>query len=168
MYSYLKNVHWLPTPNKVELYFANHCPQPNKLAAVFAFIFNEAGELLMIQQKDGRWNIPGGGAEAGETIEQTAIREVMEEACVEITNLEVVAYQRLLQQGERKANCPRPYPESYEVFVSGKAKQNLPFKKSNEAINRQYFSIKTAVKQDGILYENRHVIFDKARLLLKK
>jgi len=71
MYSYLKNVHWLPTPNKVELYFANHCPQPNKLAAVFAFIFNEAGELLMIQQKDGRWNIPGGGAEAGETIDRT-------------------------------------------------------------------------------------------------
>jgi 8-oxo-dGTP pyrophosphatase MutT (NUDIX family) len=39
----------------------------------------EAVEILMIQDRLGRWTIPKGHVEAGETIEQTAVREVTEE-----------------------------------------------------------------------------------------
>ena len=36
-------------------------------------------EILMIQDRLGRWTIPKGHVEAGETFEQTALREVAEE-----------------------------------------------------------------------------------------
>lgn len=36
-------------------------------------------ELLMIQDRYGRWTFPKGGVEQGETLEQTALREVREE-----------------------------------------------------------------------------------------
>jgi diadenosine hexaphosphate hydrolase (ATP-forming) len=36
-------------------------------------------ELLMIKDRYGRWTFPKGGVEPGETLEQTALREVREE-----------------------------------------------------------------------------------------
>ncbi len=45
-------------------------------------VFRRRGELidiLMIQDRAGRWTIPKGHVEAGEKLEQTAIREVREE-----------------------------------------------------------------------------------------
>jgi 8-oxo-dGTP pyrophosphatase MutT (NUDIX family) len=41
---------------------------------------NDSGvEILMIQDRLGRWTIPKGHVEAGESLEQTALREVAEE-----------------------------------------------------------------------------------------
>lgn len=39
----------------------------------------EVTQILMIQDKLGRWSIPKGHVEAGESVEQTAIREITEE-----------------------------------------------------------------------------------------
>jgi ADP-ribose pyrophosphatase YjhB (NUDIX family) len=41
-------------------------------------VINEKNEVLLIHRK-GKWDLPKGKAEANETIEQTAIREVQEE-----------------------------------------------------------------------------------------
>jgi 8-oxo-dGTP pyrophosphatase MutT (NUDIX family) len=38
--------------------------------------------LLVLHEKVGIWSFPKGGVEAGETLEQTAIREIMEETGV--------------------------------------------------------------------------------------
>lgn len=44
------------------------------------FIRNKAGEILLEKRSDnGLWGLPGGKVEPGETIEETAIREVKEE-----------------------------------------------------------------------------------------
>ena len=58
-----------------------------KLGAA-AVIFNDKNEVLLVKQSYGRfnWELPGGGAEIGESITETAIREVREE-----TGLVVVA-----------------------------------------------------------------------------
>ena len=51
---------------------------------------NDAGEVLLIQRSDnGRWALPGGGHDLGESIGDTAVREVCEETGlkVEITGL---------------------------------------------------------------------------------
>jgi 8-oxo-dGTP diphosphatase len=51
-------------------------------------VFNEAQDILLIkrgkQPHYGRWMVPGGTLEWGETIEQAAIREVREETGIEI------------------------------------------------------------------------------------
>ncbi len=162
MYSYIKNVFWLPQHNRVELYFDSDVPDLEKVASVFIYAFNQSGELLMVQEHKGTWDIPGGGREGSETIEQTATREVLEEACVKIKNIQIVGYQRLYVEGQKPEDYRRPYPEAYEVFVSALVDEELPFEKSSEMARRKYFKKTEAEKEDGLQFENRHVIFEKA------
>jgi 8-oxo-dGTP pyrophosphatase MutT (NUDIX family) len=48
---------------------------------------DERVEILMIQDRLGRWTIPKGHVETGESIEQTAVREVAEETGLTEFNL---------------------------------------------------------------------------------
>ena len=51
-------------------------------------VFNEAGEILLIKRSKppqyGRWMVPGGRLEWGETLEEAAIREIREETGIDI------------------------------------------------------------------------------------
>ncbi len=51
-------------------------------------VFNEAGDILLIKRGKaphyGRWMVPGGRLEWGETLEQATIREVREETGIDI------------------------------------------------------------------------------------
>jgi len=48
-------------------------------------IKDDHGRLLVVQDMtDGSWEVPGGGLDNGETIEQTAKREIQEELGVEL------------------------------------------------------------------------------------
>jgi len=49
-----------------------------KLIAGGGLVLNEKGELLMIYRR-GKWDLPKGKLDEGESIENCAIREVMEE-----------------------------------------------------------------------------------------
>ncbi len=57
---------------------------------VGALIFNDQGQFLMglrgpaAKNEQGRWEIPGGAVEFGETLEAALIREILEEIGVEI------------------------------------------------------------------------------------
>jgi 8-oxo-dGTP diphosphatase len=58
------------------------------LIGVGAVVFNAEGEILLIKRGKpphyGRWMVPGGTLEWGETLEAAAIREVREETGIEI------------------------------------------------------------------------------------
>jgi diadenosine hexaphosphate hydrolase (ATP-forming) len=45
-------------------------------------VLNAAGEVLLVRYRAGGWTFPKGHIEAGETLEQTAEREVLEETGV--------------------------------------------------------------------------------------
>jgi 8-oxo-dGTP diphosphatase len=52
--------------------------------SVWAIIF-EGGRVLLAHRRDiDWWNLPGGGMEAGETVEQALRREVLEETGLEV------------------------------------------------------------------------------------
>lgn len=54
------------------------------------------GHIVMVFERDqyaGRWMLPGGGVQPGETPEQTVLREALEEACVHGEN-PVLLYER--------------------------------------------------------------------------
>ncbi|MBV9160504.1 MAG: NUDIX domain-containing protein [Pseudonocardiales bacterium] len=54
-----------------------------RIRCVGAVVFDDAGRLLLIRRANepgrGRWSVPGGRVEAGETDHQAVIREVAEE-----------------------------------------------------------------------------------------
>jgi 8-oxo-dGTP diphosphatase len=65
---------------------------------VGAVVFNDRAEILLIKRgkppHHGRWMVPGGSLEWGETLEQAAVREVREETGIEI---EIEAFVELVE-----------------------------------------------------------------------
>ncbi len=56
------------------------------LVSASAVIFDDAGRVLLLLRADNQhWGIPGGRAEIGESIAQTAVREVFEETGLRVS-----------------------------------------------------------------------------------
>ncbi|MFA9559271.1 NUDIX hydrolase [Evansella sp. AB-rgal1] len=53
--------------------------RPLILVGAAVLVFNEKEELLLQQRPDGEWGLPGGLMDLGESLEDTARREVQEE-----------------------------------------------------------------------------------------
>lgn len=59
-----------------------------------ALVLNENEQVLLVQlncYKDNEWNIPGGGRESGETPEENAFREIVEELGIKYEQLTILA-----------------------------------------------------------------------------
>ncbi|AKC38486.1 Putative MutT/NUDIX-like protein [Mycolicibacterium phlei] len=76
---------------RTDYYNDPNAPEPNSVVpSASAIVTDEQGRILLIKRRDNTlWALPGGGHDIGESIEQTAIREVKEETGlnVEITGL---------------------------------------------------------------------------------
>lgn len=63
------------------------------IVGIGAVIVKE-GKILLEKRKNfpgkGKWSIPGGLVELGESLEQTVIREVKEETCLDVAELSLV------------------------------------------------------------------------------
>jgi ADP-ribose pyrophosphatase YjhB (NUDIX family) len=61
-------------------------PTPNSIVpAASAVVVNDAGDILLQRRADNdQWALPGGTMEVGETLAQTAVREVKEETGIDI------------------------------------------------------------------------------------
>jgi len=69
-------------------------PEPT----VGAFIFNSKGELLLLQSHKwpGRYIVPGGHVELGETLEQAVVRETKEETGLNVHSVEFINFQEFI------------------------------------------------------------------------
>ncbi|QES47341.1 DNA mismatch repair protein MutT [Streptomyces venezuelae] len=54
-------------------------PQPNAVVGVGLIVIGSDGRILLGQAHDGRWELPGGKVDPGESFEQAAVRELAEE-----------------------------------------------------------------------------------------
>ncbi|MFT4308943.1 MAG: NUDIX hydrolase [Candidatus Woesearchaeota archaeon] len=62
-----------------------------------AYIFNDNNEVLLLQNHDNTWGIPGGHLNNKETIEKGLSREVMEETGI---NIAIIRLLRLFSKGK--------------------------------------------------------------------
>ena len=73
------------------------------VAAVGAIVFRD-GAVLLVKRADepnrGRWSIPGGSLEAGETVEQAAARECLEETGVVVRPVRPVYVMDYIEPGD--------------------------------------------------------------------
>ena len=64
------------------------------ITQVCGICFNNKGEILIINTT-GKWHIPGGKPEKGESFEETLKREMDEEADVKLKDIEPLGYQKI-------------------------------------------------------------------------
>lgn len=53
--------------------------KPKIKEAAFLFIVSDTGSILMVSRKNGKYGLPGGKVEEGETLKEACVREVQEE-----------------------------------------------------------------------------------------
>jgi 8-oxo-dGTP diphosphatase len=68
--------------------------------AAFAVIEREGLVLLARRRDIGWWNLPGGGLESGETVDEGLLREVREEVCAEVRVARMVGVYSKPQKNE--------------------------------------------------------------------
>ncbi|MDA3885582.1 MAG: NUDIX domain-containing protein [Candidatus Delongbacteria bacterium] len=78
-----------------------------------AIIRNDNGEVLLIKRKDtGRWGMPAGAAELGDSVTDTLKREVLEE-----TGLRVISFKPLAIYTNPKYSFEYPNGDKIQMFA---------------------------------------------------
>ncbi|MEV0678075.1 NUDIX domain-containing protein [Actinosynnema sp. NPDC050436] len=119
---------------RVDYFHDPNAPKANSLRpAVSAFVQNDEGRILMIRRVDNdKYAIPGGQQEVGETLTQTAVREVYEETGVNIEIIGLIglysnpAHVIAYDDGEVRQEfsiCFRAHPLSNNVRTSDESKE---------------------------------------------
>lgn len=74
------------------------CPQVDTRGAVF----NEQGQILLVKEKlSGKWSLPGGWCDDNLTIMENTVKEVKEEACMDVCPVKLIA---LLDKNRHNTN----------------------------------------------------------------
>jgi 8-oxo-dGTP pyrophosphatase MutT (NUDIX family) len=124
-------------------------------------VYNKAGDVLFIF-RNGKWDLPKGGIEKGEEIEDTAIREVEEETGV--TNLKIThKLQKTYHVFKRGGKYKLKVTHWYEMRTDF---TGTPKPQANEGIEKVAWlgpaEIKEALKNS---YENIKLLFEEEKLL---
>ena len=105
-------------------------PKLDTRAAVF-----QDGRILLVRENDGRWSLPGGWVDVNVSVGENTVKEVREEAGLEVTADTVIAV-----QDREKHNRPRYAWKVCKIFVlcslvGGHFTPNI------ETTERRYFAL---------------------------
>lgn len=81
---------------------------------VRAFVFNPHGQLLLVQERDGLWSVPGGWCDVLETPGEAVAREVREETGI---STQATALIGLLDRSKRGNRAPLPFHAYKALFL---------------------------------------------------
>lgn len=105
-------------------------PKLDTRAAIF-----KDDKILLVKEKDGTWSLPGGWVDVNETIRSNTIKEVKEEAGLDVEPLRVIA----LHDKNKHNTKPHAY-NICKVFVLCKLIGGT-FKENIETIESSFFSL---------------------------
>ncbi|MGD1946048.1 MAG: NUDIX hydrolase N-terminal domain-containing protein [Croceivirga sp.] len=91
---------------KLNGFFLPQLDYPTPKVDVRGFVLNENDEILMAQESvDGKWTIPGGWADVGNTPKEVAVKEIKEETGLDAEIVRLVA----IYDKQRHPHPPEPY-----------------------------------------------------------
>lgn len=100
-----------------------------KYTQVSGYIFNEDNQLLIVRNGD-TWTIPGGHPEANETQLDTLNREIMEEACVTIKDVNYLGAVEVVED-----------EQYYQIRYTAKVDKVLDFNQQWETSERKFIDL---------------------------
>ncbi|MBP8065919.1 MAG: NUDIX domain-containing protein [Flavobacterium sp.] len=125
-------------------------------------VYNKKGEVLFIF-RNGKWDLPKGGIEKGESIEETAIREVEEETGVtglKITGKLQKTYHVFKRNGQYKLKVTHWFEMKTDF-------EGTPKGQANEGIEEVVWMKPKQIKEAlGNSYENIKLLFEEEKLLI--
>ena len=73
-----------------------------KYTQVYCYVFNDNNELLIVKNENNNyWTIPGGHPEAKESKEDTLKREILEEACVTVKDIKYLGAVEVIENSNK-------------------------------------------------------------------
>ena len=152
------------TPAEIQAFYKPVTDYPTPKVDVRGLVVNESGEILMVRERvDGRWTIPGGWADIGFAPSEVVVKEVHEEAGLE------VKVDRLLAVYDKRCH-PHP-PSPYYIYkiiflctlTGGKLKpgfdildagwfspENLPDLSTDRILGQQIMELLEAMKSNSM------------------
>ncbi|BAV07148.1 ADP-ribose pyrophosphatase YjhB, NUDIX family [Filimonas lacunae] len=121
----------------IQNFYSQVTDYPTPKVDVRAFIVNEANEILMVKERaDGKWTLPGGWADVGNTASESVIKEVKEETGL---TAHVV---RLLAVFDKKMHPHPPQPfYVYKMAFLCQVTGDWTFEKAFDVLDVAFFSI---------------------------
>ncbi len=121
-----------------------------KTRAVCNVVLEEKSKYLLVQEKQphvyGKWNFPGGHVDQGETLEETAIREALEE-----TNFEIKIIKQLLVHHPL---IGPPVLHAYSAEIIGGQLKYPP----DEILDARWFSFQEIMDIESELRDSVYII----------
>lgn len=111
----VEQVTWGDLRLQVTSYLCATLPPDAFITSVRAIVCNERA-VLVVHDPDGAHILPGGRREAGETLEQTLRREVLEETGWEIEQLHLLGVLHYHHLDPKPADYPYPYPDFLQII----------------------------------------------------
>lgn len=100
-----------------------------------AAIFDDEGRILLVKENNGTWSLPGGWVDVMQSVKSNTIKEVREEAGLDVETIRLIAV-----QDRNKHNTP-PYAYNIcKVFVLCKAIGGS-FQANAETVESRYFAL---------------------------
>ncbi|MBN2239479.1 MAG: VOC family protein [Dehalococcoidales bacterium] len=96
--------YWDGKPSVVVWRDAGFKPPIHMVTQSSGICFTDDGYVVLVSVDGNEWSLPGGHTEKGETIEDTLIREVREEACARIVSLEYLGAQEVQEKAAGVVN----------------------------------------------------------------
>jgi 8-oxo-dGTP pyrophosphatase MutT (NUDIX family) len=109
-------------------------PEPPDCNQAYGLCFTARGRIVLVRDRADYWNLPGGGVEEGESLEDTLRREVREEACAEVVSCQYIGCQRV-DDLENPAGSLRYYQSRFWARV-----ELLPWAPRHEIVERRLVS----------------------------
>jgi ADP-ribose pyrophosphatase YjhB (NUDIX family) len=106
---------WGDLELEIEYYATDECPPEHLVTSVRAVVLAPSRVLVIREPTGAEHIIPGGRRNAGEPLEDTVRREVLEETCWTVTDLSILAVLHFHVRGPAPEGYPYPHPDFLQL-----------------------------------------------------